>query len=288
MLGPASAVSELGSVGGNARTWLWEGARRTGVAKVYRTRRTFAQELHAYRSWTPRLPGTAALLGVGTGNPPWLLLERLAGVSVTALHVSEEQEAALHAEAGAWLAGLHGLPSEDDDIELEAAYRLRWQSAWDASATPESQWIAARNLANLRTWVGDRLRAAIPALRGSARVPCHRDYTPDNWLADQSGAWVGVVDFEHARPDHPLADLARLAAYVWPGRPDLRAAFLDGYGPLPGSAELLDAMAVAEAWHRYQWARRHGAEALIRAAVSALARQGAPVSLGWEAPGRDR
>lgn len=282
VLGPAATVAELGSVTGNARTWLWEGEHGSGVAKVYRSHRTFRQELHAYQNWTPRLPHVAALLGFGTGSPPWLLFERLAGVPVSKLRLSEEQELALHAAAGVWLARLHELPIDDDDIELEAAYRLRWQPVWEESLALALPTPIEREPNALRFWVGDRLRAAIPALRGSARVPCHRDYTPANWLADASGSWVGVVDFEHARPDHPLADLARLAAYVWPVRPDLRAAFQDGYGPLPGSAELLDAMAVSEAWHRYQWGCRHDAEELIRAATTALSQQGAPVSPGEE------
>ena len=39
-----------------------------------------------------------------------------------------------------------------------------------------------------------------------------------------------VVDFEHARTDLPLRDLVRLRFRVWPARPDLKDAFLSGYG----------------------------------------------------------
>ena len=108
-------------------------------------------------------------------------------------------------------------------------------------------------------------------------MPCHRDYLPSNWLADDEGSWVGVIDFEHARPDHPLADVARLAAYVWPDRPDLEEAFRRGYGPLPGDAMTVHAYAVAEAWFRWSWGRTHGDAMLAASGATALVALGAPI-----------
>jgi Phosphotransferase enzyme family len=58
-------------------------------------------------------------------------------------------------------------------------------------------------------------------------VPCHRDYTPRNWLARDGVQYV--IDFEHARLDVWLADLAWLHLGIWPDRPDLKDAFLAGY-----------------------------------------------------------
>ena len=59
-------------------------------------------------------------------------------------------------------------------------------------------------------------------------MACHRDYTPRNWLVKDGVQYV--IDFEHARLDVWLADLARLDLGIWPDRPDLKEAFPVGYG----------------------------------------------------------
>jgi Phosphotransferase enzyme family len=66
--------------------------------------------------------------------------------------------------------------------------------------------------------------------------PCHLDFQPRNWLTGSPGG-VSVIDFEHARIDLPARDLVRLRFRTWPGRPDLRDAFLGGYGRPPSPAE---------------------------------------------------
>ena len=60
-------------------------------------------------------------------------------------------------------------------------------------------------------------------------MPCHLDFQPRNWLLGPA-ADLYLVDFEHARTDIPLRDLVRLRFRVWPARPDLKDAFLNGYG----------------------------------------------------------
>jgi aminoglycoside phosphotransferase (APT) family kinase protein len=66
--------------------------------------------------------------------------------------------------------------------------------------------------------------------------PCHLDFQPRNWLIGPPGD-VSVIDFEHARIDLPARDLVRLRFRTWPGRPDLRDAFLEGYGRSLSPAE---------------------------------------------------
>ncbi len=69
---------------------------------------------------------------------------------------------------------------------------------------------------------------ALSAITSAVKVPCHRDYTPRNWLVDDGT--LAVIDFEWACLDAAAGDLARLHLAIWRGRPDLREAFLDGYG----------------------------------------------------------
>ena len=53
---------------------------------------------------------------------------------------------------------------------------------------------------------------------------------PAPQLADQHAGDVSLIDFEHARINLPARDFVRLRFRIWAARPDLRDAFLDGYG----------------------------------------------------------
>lgn len=67
--------------------------------------------------------------------------------------------------------------------------------------------------------------------RGSADLiitAARTGYTPRNWLVHNGALYV--IDFEWSGMDLWIADLARLHLGIWANRPDLRKAFLAGYG----------------------------------------------------------
>jgi len=107
-----------------------------------------------------------------------------------------------------------------------------------------------------------------PKLFDSDRVHCHRDFRPDNWVWSESE--LQIIDFEHARPDHPLVDLVKLATEVWPGHPHLERAFLDAYGPIDRA--VLDGLITLHGANTLLWAERHGDEALSTLGRRILAR----------------
>ena len=277
VFGPADAIQDLSSPVGPARVYRWDGAAAHGFVKVYASPRPYRQERDAYERWIRQLPYVPTLLDATAHPAPKIALTALPGEPVAERDLGAARERALHESAGSWLRRLHELPHDDDDpVGLADALRLRWSPVWEH----DSDGLAPKDL---RRWVGRILQAAVVDI-GGTRVPCHRDFQPANWLADAAGEWIGVIDFEHTRSDHPLADVARLAAYVWPHRPDLEAAFRAGYGgrPHPGDAfapfeESVRVFAVAEAWHRWLWAHRHRDLGLGRSAARALAALGAPV-----------
>src|SRR5690606_14148538 len=123
-----------------------------------------------------------------------LILERLPGVSI------EEPSPAVHHAAGRFLAALHQLEISDDDPLLLAEALIRRTESWRRRAALEP--AQAR--------VVDEHGPRRELFAGVRRVPCHRDFTPGNWLWD--GETLAVIDFEHARPDLALVDLAKLCA----------------------------------------------------------------------------
>ena len=152
------------------------------------------------------------------------------------------------------MRALHTLSFEDDDpLGLPEAYAQRG-SAWlgRAAGLLEPRLVA---------WVGEQVEGAVVLLAQlrAVRVPCHRDYSPRNWLVNLSGGKVqlSVIDFEHARPDYWLVDVERLYADGWES--SLESAFWQGYGRAPSEVEraLLGQRLALSALTTVVWAKEH-------------------------------
>ena len=235
----------------HAESGVWELSTKTGrvFLKQHRQTRKLEQELHAYQAWTPHLSPLTPKLLAHQRETQTLLLSAVPGELVERVKLSTREESDLHRQAGAFLLRLHDVPFEDaDPLTLAEALEKRLE-AWAARAQGV---LTLEDIA----WVRARVAEALPLLEGLTRVPCHRDYTARNWLAE--GNTLYVIDFEHARPDGWLFDLERLWAALWPERPDLRAAFLDGYGRYLGEEEgVLERCAALGALSTIVWARDH-------------------------------
>jgi Ser/Thr protein kinase RdoA (MazF antagonist) len=168
-----------------------------------------------------------------------------------------------HRAAGRFLAALHALALPDPDpLPLAEALRRRhraWRQACGDRLTPEQ----------LR--VVDELCPTAELFADVRRVPCHRDFTPDNWLWD--GQQLAVVDFEHARLDLAVGDLAKLAVGVWSRAPRLATAFFDGYGSPLGAADCtrLRHAVVLHGLASLAWGWRHAAARFVDEGQRALA-----------------
>jgi hypothetical protein len=212
--------------------------KRQARAELYERERT------AYQRWVPALGDRAPALRAHDDKLGVLLLSAVPG----ALDYAAGAE--VHHEAGSVLRRLH-----------------------EAEELPVWNDFAAVKLAELESWTDqaaglldaaelDFARGSLRALEGipaPARVPCHLDYTPRNWLISDAGR-VHVIDFEWVTPEVWVNDLARLYYGYWRGRPDLRAAFLDGYGRTPTDDELAimrGSYALSAVW-MIVWAHEHG------------------------------
>jgi len=216
-------------------------------------------------------PGTCHLTHVPVRVPALLAFDLSARALALAVAPGERLSLApgerpdAHAAAGRFLRDLHALQVADDDpVPLRDAIATRlaeWHARADGLLSPTER-DALQRLAGCRD-----------AFTGVARVPCHRDFTPDNWLlADDA---LHVLDFEHARLDAPEADLVKLRAEVWSDSPALEHAFLGGHGPLSADATArLDVLLALHAVATLAWAQRH---ADVR--FQALGRQALAVAL---------
>jgi Phosphotransferase enzyme family len=179
----------------------------TWFVKRHSDRDRHEAEVLAYREWVPALGSSAPFL-------------RSVDESLTAIIVS-----AVPGEPAPWPASTGGaLSTADRDAEQRVQHEAGRLLRRFHEAKPARPWgdvgavkldelgrlmpvaaglLSARELA--------RVRAEVAALDGVAcpgRVPCHRDYTPRNWLVGHDAQFI--VDFEWARLDVWISDLARL------------------------------------------------------------------------------
>ena len=88
---------------------------------------------------------------------------------------------------------------------------------------------------------------------GSSWSPPTVTGRPSNWLVDEEGT-IRVIDLGRADWRPRVTDLARLARQEWECRPDLEAAFLDGYGGDPRDPARWRATLLREAVGTAVWA----------------------------------
>jgi Ser/Thr protein kinase RdoA (MazF antagonist) len=191
------------------------------VVKRHRERGRYAAELAAYQEWVPGMGECAPRLRGHDDEGQLLVLSALSG------EPAWPGDVASHRRAGGALRLLH-----------EAEPGVAWDD-FQMAKLAEFEDLAPRASQALPVDVVDFVLTRILALaeleKAPVRVPCHRDYTPRNWLVD--GERLYVLDFEFARPDVWVSDLARLDSGAWRGRPELRAAFLEGYGRVPDAED---------------------------------------------------
>jgi hypothetical protein len=260
----ASAVARVATVDG-----------RVAYLKRHRQARKHRQERAALATWAPAVAGTPRLLAATAAPVPALLLSPVPGALVASAPTTALDLPAVHAAAGRWLRAWHDQPFRDDDPMPPHEALLARLDGWAerAGAAVTRHAVAA-------------VRARLVSLPAAdlRRVPCHRDFGPRNWLweattagvARSAGAGLGVIDFEHARPDVAWVDVLKLIDGPWLGRPDLEEAFWRGYGHRPGPADevVIDALRALHAVGTIAWARGHADPAFEVVGRATLARLG--------------
>lgn len=150
-----------------------------------------------------------------------------------------EHDPDVHRQAGRVLALLHavGTRAPGDHEQRADARTLAWLDGRHRIAPN----VVARVRAELAQPVPPR-----------PLVPTHGDWQPRNWVVDADGR-VAAIDFGRADWRPAATDLGRLHSQQFRGRPDLEAAFLDGYGsdprePVPWRRDRLREAVGTAAW----------------------------------------
>ncbi|MDZ7704135.1 MAG: aminoglycoside phosphotransferase family protein [Trueperaceae bacterium] len=270
--GPPTGVRFCGWDHAESLVWEVRTDEQHLFVKQHRRVRKFRQELEVYRDWLPRLSPPFArqvprLLYAQETPVALLILSAVPGRLAQDVALSTARDLDLYRRAGAFLRRLHDLPYRDDDpVPLSSATQQR-AASWLRRSAP---YLDRATLADL-----DDFFATAPAV-DLPRVPCHRDYSPRNWLVDlyEDSFDFAVIDFEHSRSDAWLVDLVKLWDGPWIRHPAREDAFFEGYGRTLTERErhqfgvftALHAVATIgwSAQHHDAAYERHGREVLAR------------------------
>ncbi|MFL6124242.1 phosphotransferase [Actinophytocola sp.] len=251
---------------------------RRYLAKRHTSRNRYAREIHAYTHWVPALRDRAPQLVASDHEHLVLLLTAVPGATADHVISGAEAERAAHQSAAYVLRQLHD--STPPEYSHDMAVTLGQRTA---------HWV---DRAGVLLNAGER-RLLLDHAETIASSPvevrfCHLDFQPRNWIVDDDGT-VRLIDFEHARPDSHIRDMARLAHRYWPHQPDLYQAFVRGYGTYLSEEErtLLYHFGALEAATALVRGRDTDDDALAmhgRAILDRLARHPTPSPTLWSNP----
>lgn len=221
--------------------------------KQFAQARKFVQERGTYEQCAGAVPNMARCVMSIESPSKALLFSGLAGQLVESRSWTAAEEQNIFQHAGRWLRTMHDLSFADADaVPLSEALQRR------AYASLQRAYESDLLEHDVVAWA-ESLMDSIVFPREMHRVPCHRDFTPRNWLWDADAEQLAVIDFEHSRADWWLLDCDRLAARYWLDKPQLAEVFFAAYGKRANDEEqrTADVLAVLTALSTIMWADEH-------------------------------
>ncbi|WP_152364833.1 phosphotransferase [Microlunatus speluncae] len=215
------------------------------IGKWNRHRAVHDREVTALRDWAPQLgPGRAPRLRFADDDAMIMITDRLPGTAGTA----DCPDA--YRQAGALTRALHELAPAG--VESDHAERLAGEArAW---LTEQPDAFGSEDVDFINATIG-----AISGLPAPRIGSIHNDNQPRNWIIADDGT-LGMIDFGRAQIDLYVRDFERMVFAEWRDRPDLSAAFFDGYGRTLSADEraLINCRGAYQALGTVVWSRRHG------------------------------
>jgi len=237
---------------------------RSLVVKRFGSQVKFDQAHHAYQNWLVGFEEIVPRLVTGNSEDRILLLTDIGSPCCQWQELSSTRQESLLRQAGKFLRALHERPLVDDDqmalgnAVLMRAERLQRQLG---EVEIDSDCLSP----GVMNRIIDEVAEIVPLMNQIKRVPCHRDFWRRNWIWTEptcdppGGVRLGVIDFEHARPDLFVFDFMKLWSDCWLIDPRLEGPFWDGYGRRLSSEEnsLLIRCAQVHAVQTMIWAAEH-------------------------------
>jgi hypothetical protein len=227
--------------GQGARTSVWKVANdeKNFIVKLHHKKEKWHPEVFAYSHWTGAYaPYAPPLVGIlENDDTQGIVTTEIQGIPLREMDLMDKVIAEVYFQAGKLAGNLHrcrpgewfgrpdlnGLPFKDriDDpvIAMKNGFMRWYTKALDLKCLDKPEvTLAEWALENLNIFADE-----IP-------LPINEDYTPGNWLVDQQGKLVGIIDFECMEWGHRMDSFAMLWERYFPQNALFEEAFWAGYG----------------------------------------------------------
>ncbi|MFJ3728222.1 NUDIX domain-containing protein [Streptomyces sp. NPDC090045] len=217
-IGRIAQAEEVSWVRTGSRVWRLTGpGGGTWYLKRHRGAKFHGREVAAYRSWVSALGPRAPRLVAADTAAQAVVVSALSGRPLHGMVLDAADEARVQHALGRLTSALHRGAPERPAESATAAEKIK------------------RHLEGARPYLADgdedlvlALARAFADLPRPVLVPTHGDLQYRNVLLGDDGEPL-LFDFERSEYNTATRDMVRLSD-TWTGRPDLHAAFLDGYG----------------------------------------------------------
>lgn len=211
-----------------SRVWRVASGTDEVYVKLGPTERDYARELHAYQHATRFALHEVPRLLAAEPDLRAIMTSPVPGLVVRGLPLTVEVEPRVHERAGRLLRRWHDLPEQITDQARDAIRASVAEQAQEAASCLER---TGEHLTDTQRALVRRVSLELPGLAEDLLVVYrHGDYSPRNWLWDAKHGTHGLIDFARADQGIAVEDFVWLYGAVWPTRPDLKTAFLSGYG----------------------------------------------------------
>ena len=210
---------------------------------------------YAFDAWVPHLPCATPELLLSDASLRLMVFAELPGQPLELVDLGARAELEAYATAGRVARAYHEIPVPQSEQTTDPVSVARRRL--------EDLVTSAEGLVDRDTldWVGS-LGSEMAIFADDQLVPCHRDFSPRNWLVTSAGgelSWA-LIDFERSRLDFPYIDFLRMEFDHWLERPERREAFFAGYGRqlTPDEERKLRLTIVGNCLGTIPWGAKHG------------------------------
>jgi hypothetical protein len=236
---------------GSHRTGVWqlEAGADWYYFKINHRPVRWGTEVFVYRNWAHVFhPFVARLVGVcESGDVRGLLMSSLDGITLRDAKLPSEQAVPVFERAGDLCRRLHELPTGEwygimdaDGLPARGTDREQLNGERDPVAYYRGliengvrRATRAGGLNASYTAAAERVLASLSGIEFAEPVPTSWDFTPNNWVVDEQGKLVGIIDFENMAWGLRADPFVRLVIDYFPHDGKCEEAFYAGYGCAP-------------------------------------------------------
>ena len=244
---------------GSSRTGVWQlqCSNQCYFFKLHYDRLVWHSEVYAYQHWaTAYEPYVPKLIAVfEDGHLQGVLTTAIAGTPLKDSQLDETSVLEAYRQAGRLCKRLHELPAGTSfGLISEQGVPVNYQgdplgaSASDPAAFIRNNFLELLSQAQMLGGIESdelvQVQSALEAMdvfRQEVPTVVNTDYTPGNWLVDQEGKFVGVIDLEHVFRNVLIDAFTRLIVANYPRG---TYSFFDGLGNNPLATRLMQARIV--------------------------------------------